>query len=249
MLEQNPPQTFKAVIAYDGTDFLGYQIQASGRTVQGVIEYSLQKIFKTPIRITGAGRTDSGVHAVGQVIAFKTGWQHPVPNLQKALNANLPSDIVVTELTTTYQDFHPRFDARSRQYRYTILNQPLPDVLRRRYTMHMVPPLNMDAMQRAGDIFLGTHDFAAFGRPPQGTNTVRTVTQTIWQQHGAELTVFITANAFLYHMVRNIVGTLVLVGQGKMEVDDVKNVLQSKNRAQAGAPALACGLCLMNVTY
>ncbi len=249
MSEETPVQAYKAVIAYDGTDFLGYQIQASGRTVQGVIEQTLQKILKTPTRITGAGRTDSGVHAIGQVIAFKAHWHHPETALQKALNANLPPDIVVQTLTTIHPSFHPRFDARSRQYRYTILNQPLPDVLRRRYTWHVPQPLDVDRMQRASNFLLGTHDFAAFGQPPQGDNTVRTVTQAEWRQTGSEITFFITANAFLYRMVRRIVGTMVLVGQGKMAVEDVKHVLQTKNRAEAGAPASAAGLCLINVTY
>ncbi len=242
-------QAYKAVIAYDGTDFLGYQIQANGRTVQGVVEQVLQKILKTPVRITGAGRTDSGVHAVGQVIAFKAPWRHTETALQKALNANLPPDIVVKTLTTTHPSFHPRFDARSRQYRYTILNQPLPDVLRRRYTLHIAHPLDVDRMQRAGNLLLGTHDFAAFGQPPQGDNTVRTVTQAEWRQTGSEITFFITANAFLYRMVRRIVGTMIMVGQGKMDVADVKYVLETKNRAEAGAPASAAGLCLLNVTY
>ena len=242
-------QTYKAIIAYDGTDFLGYQIQASGRTVQGTIEQALQKILKVPVRITGAGRTDAGVHATGQVIAFKAGWNHTPAKLQKALNANLPPDIIVTALTTAYHNFHPRFDARSRQYRYTILNQPLPDVLRRRYTLHVSQPLDVDRMQQAANILLGTHDFAAFGSPPQGNNCIRTVTRAEWLSNGSELTCFITANAFLYRMVRRIVGTLLLVGGGKMDIDDMKQVLQAKNRANAGAPVSPCGLCLTNVTY
>lgn len=249
MSEKVSPQTYRATIAYDGTDFLGYQIQAQGRTVQGVVEQALQTIFKTPVRITGAGRTDSGVHAVGQVVAFKAAWLHSEAKLQKALNANLPDDVVVTSLTTIYHNFHPRFDARSRQYRYTILNQPLPDVLRRRYTLHVPTPLDVARMQQASNLLLGTQDFAAFGQPPQGNNTVRTITQAEWTQSGSELIFHITANAFLYRMVRRIVGTLLLIGQGKMEINDITVVLQTKNRANAGAPVSPCGLCLMNVTY
>lgn len=242
-------QTFKAIVAYDGTDFWGYQIQAIGRTVQGEIESALKHISKMPIRTVAAGRTDSGVHATGQVIQFSVHWAHSVETLQRALQANLPEDIVVKHLTTANKDFHPRFDAISRQYRYTIINTPLPDVLRRRYAWHIAKPLNVEKMQQASRLLLGTQDFAAFGTPPQGDNTVRTITQAEWRQHGTDLYFYITANAFLYRMVRRIVGTLVLVGKGKMEVEDVKRVLIAKDRANAGAPSAACGLCLINVMY
>ncbi|RME49726.1 MAG: tRNA pseudouridine(38-40) synthase TruA, partial [Caldilineae bacterium] len=216
----SPSRTcFKATIAYDGTDFFGFQIQAQERTVQGTLETVLQTIARAPVRVTGAGRTDAGVHATGQVIAFQLPWRHTPADLQNALNANLPPDIVVQHVTIAPPNFHPRFDARRRQYRYTILNQPLPDVLRRRYTAHIAPPLQVERMQQASRLLLGTHDFAAFGRPPQGDNTVRTVTQAEWQARGSELTFTITANAFLYRMVRNVVGTLIQVGLGRLEVD------------------------------
>ena len=240
---------FKAIIAYDGTDFYGFQIQAQERTVQGTLETVLQTIARTPVRVIGAGRTDAGVHAIGQVIAFWMPWRHPPADLQNALNANLPPDIVVQHLTTAQPNFHPRFDAHRRQYRYTILNQPLPDVLRRRYTAHIAPPLQMERMQQASRLLLGTHDFAAFGRPPQGSNTVRTITQAQWQANGPELTFTITANAFLYRMVRNIVGTLIQVGLGRLNVEDVQTILQTRDRAAAGPPAPAAGLCLTRVIY
>jgi len=244
-----PPLTYKAIIAYDGTDFLGYQIQASGRTVQGEIEAALKTVTQTPIRTLAAGRTDSGVHATGQVISFTANWKHGTDALQRALRANLPQDIVVKTLTTTNTGFHPRFDAKSRQYRYTIINQPLPDVLRRRYALHIAQPLDVDRMQAASQLLLGTHDFAAFGRPPQGDNTVRTITQAEWRTHNTDVYFYITANAFLYRMVRRIVGTLLPVGLGEMNVEDVKTILKTKDRAKAGAPSAACGLCLINVMY
>lgn len=242
-------QNHKAIIAYDGTDLLGFQIQSRGRTAQGVLEEALAKIAKKPIRIIGAGRTDAGVHATGQVVAFKLAWKHTLADLQNALNANLPADIAVHELTTTYFNFHPRFDARSRQYKYTILNQPSRDVMKRRYTAHISKPVDVALMQQASFYLVGTHDFASFGRPPQGDNTIRTVSQAEWQVEGSEIAFYITANAFLYKMVRTIVGTLLQIGLGEMDVDELKDILQVKDRSKAGAPAPACGLCLVKVTY
>ncbi len=242
-------ETYKAIIAYDGTDFLGYQVQASGRTVQGTVETALAQILKTPQRIIGAGRTDTGVHATGQVISMKIAWRHNTQDLHRALNATLPDDIVVKNLTTIYPNFHPRFDAKQRQYVYTILNQPLPDVLSRRYAMHIASPLDLTAMQHAARFLIGEHDFSSFGKPPQGNNAVRQLNEITWKQQGSEIKITISANAFLYRMVRNIVGTLLDVGLGKIEAEDVKHILQAKNRAKAGAPALACGLCLTKVSY
>lgn len=249
MRNDQPLETYKATIAYDGTDFLGYQVQTSGRTVQGSFETALTQILKTPQRIIGAGRTDTGVHATGQVISMKIAWQHSAKDLHRALSANLPDDIVVKELTTIYPSFHPRFDALERQYVYTILNQPLPDVLSRRYVLHVANPLNIENMQRASRFLIGEHNFSSFGKPPQGNNAVRHLRQITWKQNGPEIKITISANAFLYRMVRNIVGTLLNVGLGKIETKDVKYILEAKDRAMAGAPALACGLCLTKVNY
>lgn len=249
MQTHQPAQRYKATIAYDGTDFLGFQIQAGGRTVQSELQRALTKIAKHPVKIIGAGRTDTGVHATGQVIAFNLNWNHSPQKLQKAFNANLPSDIIIGDLTTVNSTFHPRFSARSRQYTYTILNQPLSNVLRQRYATHIARPLNVDLMQQAGQSLIGTHNFASFGRPPQGSNTVRTIIDLSWQVQKTELIFSITANAFLYRMVRNIVGTLLQVGMGVISVDSVKHILLAQDRARAGAPAAPNGLCLVNVSY
>ena len=240
---------YKAVIAYDGTGFLGFQIQAQGRTVQGTFEATLQSVAKEAIRVTGAGRTDTGVHATGQVIAFQVPWQHSTADLIRALNANLPPDVAVTELTTAEQGFHPRFSAISRQYRYTILNQPIRHVLKRHYTALVTKPLNIEAMQAASGYLLGEHDFAAFGRPPQGDNAVRTVTRAVWSNQEPELVFEITANAFLYRMVRNIVGTLIQVGQGNLSPEAIQEALLAKSRSNATTPAPPNGLCLIKVNY
>ena len=240
---------YKAVIAYDGTDFCGFQTQLQDRTVQGVIEAALAKISNNFVRITGAGRTDTGVHATGQVISFNLAWKHTSHQLQKALTANLPEDVCVTSLTAVHQNFHPRFDALSRQYCYTIINQFNRDVLRRRYTTHIRHPLNLDLMQRASQHLIGTYDFAAFGKPPQGDNTVRTITQAEWFSQEKTLKFKITANAFLYRMVRNIVGTLIQVGLGKIKTEEFKEIILSKNKSKAGPTAVARGLCLIKVKY
>ncbi len=247
--EPQSPQHYKATIAYDGTDFLGYQIQAQGRTVQGEVEKALNIIARKNIRVVGAGRTDTGVHATGQVIAFGLNWRHPTADLHRALNANLPPDIALKALTEAEANFHPRFDALNRQYRYTVLNQPTKDVLRQRYSLHISRPVDVDRMQQASIALLGTHDFASFGKPPQGNNTVRTVFQADWQRSGSEITFNIGANAFLYRMVRNIVGTLLQTGLGQMTVDEFKAVLQARDRSKAGPPALSRGLCLVKVNY
>jgi tRNA pseudouridine38-40 synthase len=244
-----PQRRYRATVEYDGTDFLGYQIQATGRTVQGEIEKSLEKVAGLAIRIDGAGRTDTGVHAVGQVIAFNLAWKHALADLHRALNATLPRDIVISDLKTTDDDFHPRFSALSRSYRYTIINQPWPSVLQRRYAHHVREELNVEEMREASRFLLGSHDFASFGKPTQGEITVRQVMQAEWSVDGDQLIFGITANAFLYRMVRTIVGTLIEVGLGRLVVDEVKHILEARDLTRSAVPAPAHGLCLMRVTY
>lgn len=244
-----PLQRFRAFVAYDGTDFLGFQIQASGRTVQGVLEKGLTKVTKNSTRLLAAGRTDTGVHATGQVIAFNLAWRHGIKKLQRALNANLPGDVVIVKIEPTKPDFHPRFDALNRQYQYIVLNQPVQDVIRRRHVAHIFKPLDVDRMNEASLCLLGTHDFASFGQPPQGSNTVRTVTEAVWYKNDCELKFYITANAFLYRMVRAIVATLIEVGLHKLRIEEVKNILQAKDRTQVKWLASASGLYLVNITY
>jgi tRNA pseudouridine38-40 synthase len=169
-----------AVVEYDGTDYLGFQLQAQCPTVQGEIEQALAAVTQKETRIIAAGRTDTGVHAQGQVIAFSTAWRHPVEELQRALNAVLPEDIAARELRPVAEDFHPRFDAVSREYRYTILNHPLRSPLARRFAYHFPRPLDVVAMNEAAGTLMGTHDFASFGQAPQGDNMVRTVYRAQW---------------------------------------------------------------------
>jgi tRNA pseudouridine38-40 synthase len=240
---------YRAIVEYDGTDFLGYQLQASGRTVQGEIEKSLQQVTQSAIRIDGAGRTDAGVHATGQVIAFNALWKHSLAELHRALNATLPDDIVISNLKIVDPTFHPRFDALSRSYRYTIMNQPWVSVLQRRYAYHVRKKLDVLVMQESSHLLIGSHDFASFGKPPQGENTIRQVSQAEWATNDNRLTFEITANAFLYHMVRTIVGTLIQVGLGQIAVNEIKDILAARDLTRSAPPAPAHGLCLVRVTY
>ena len=162
---------FRATVAYDGTEFLGFQLQSKGRTVQGVLEDALAQVTQTTVRVIGSGRTDSGVHARGQVIAFRSDWRHTMEDLHRALNAVLPPDVAVLDLDRAPQGWHPRFSALRRHYRYTVLNQPLRSPLDRRYAHHVAQPLDICALQAGSRTLVGVHDFAAFGQPTQGKST------------------------------------------------------------------------------
>jgi tRNA pseudouridine38-40 synthase len=238
-----------AVIEYDGTDYLGFQLQAEGRTIQGEVERALAEVTRRETRVVGAGRTDAGVHAMGQVISFVPQWKHSLAELQRAMNALLPEDIAVHQMAWVADDFHPRFSAVSREYRYTILNQPLRSPLARRFAYHYLKPLDVEAMAKAAKCLVGSHDFASFGRPPQGENAVRRVYRAECTRQDQFIYFDIVANAFLYRMVRNIVGTLLLVGIGELSPKGFEEILQAKDRRRAGSAAPAHGLCLVRVNY
>jgi tRNA pseudouridine38-40 synthase len=246
------PLQLWAVVEYDGTDFFGFQVQATERTVQGEIERALEAITGEETRIVGAGRTDRGVHARGQVIRFEAVWQHSLPELHRALNAVLAGDVAILELEQAVEGLHPRFSAQSRVYRYTILNRPWPSPLYRRTAWHISRQLDLARMAQAGQALIGTRDFGTFGRPPEPDRsqvTVRTVMRAEWQARDPILTFDIEANAFLYRMVRSIVGTLVLVGWGALSADEFQALLAARNRALVKQVAPALGLCLMQVNY
>jgi tRNA pseudouridine38-40 synthase len=240
---------FWAKVEYDGTDFSGFQIQARGRTVQGEIERALEKVTGSATRVVGAGRTDRGVHARGQVISFDAKWQHNVADLQRALNAVLDVDVAIVTLDLASEAFHPRFDATSRTYRYTVLNLPERSPLARRTAWQVGYELDLQRMIHASYSLVGTHDFAAFGRPPQGENTVREVKRATWHEERPFLSFDIEANAFLYRMVRSIVGMLVLLGAGQISTEEFEALLQNGDRSQIRQVAPAQGLCLMRVDY
>lgn len=238
-----------AKVEYDGTDFYGFQIQASERTVQGEIERALEAVAGKRIKVTGAGRTDRGVHARGQVVGFEVEWRHSLEDLHRALNAVLSADVAISEMGLAPEGFHPRFSALSRTYRYTLLNQRVRSPLARRKAWHVAQVLEPAAMEEASCLLVGQHDFATFGQPPQGENTIRTVLRAKWQEQQPFLTFDIEANAFLYRMVRSIVGMLVQVGCGQISLDEFAAIVKARERSQGKSLAPAHGLCLMRVDY
>ena len=243
-------QRYVGRLAYDGTAYHGFQRQADHLpTVQKTLEDALQTLAGQPISIIGAGRTDSGVHASGQVIAFKLDWQHALPQLLQAVNANLPPDVALQSIQIAPDDFHPRFSAQSRTYLYRILRAPTRDPLRRNQVWQWHSDLNTAAMHQCADYLIGTQDFATFGTPPQGENTVRTIEYAQFEPVGDELHFHITANAFLKRMVRSIVGTLVDVGRGKMSGEAFQQVLDAGQRSKSGPSAPPQGLTLTRVVY
>lgn len=241
---------YAALIEYDGTAYHGFQRQkADQSTIQSKLEDALYQITQQAIAITGAGRTDTGVHALGQVVGFTIEWRHGLEALQNAFNVNLPNDIAVLQLREVPTPFHPRFDAKRRAYQYVILNTPARRPLARLYSWQVTRPLHLERMNLAASALHGEHNFATFGRPPKGENCVRKVFAAHWRQRGEYLLFFIEANAFLQRMVRSIVGSLKLVGDGSWTADDFLAVLQSQDRAMAGPTAPAQGLFLASVTY
>lgn len=244
-------QRYFATIEYDGTQYFGFQRQEKSKTtIQGCLENGLQKVLGLPVTVTGSGRTDSGVHAIGQVVSFDCVWKHPVRSLQKALNASLPNDITVVDLKIVPFSVHARFSAIRRKYIYYIYNSQIRSSLWRSHCWHVSQPLDVHSMQLASNYLLGIQNFSTFGQPPQGNNCVREVFEATWKQpHPHFLTFEIKANAFLYRMVRSLVGSLRLVGGGSWTVMDFVNALNGRDRSLSGPSAPAHGLYLASVTY
>lgn len=240
----------KLVLEYDGTAYHGWQVQPGLDTIQGRLEAALCRLAGSPVRVMGAGRTDAGVHARGQVASCSLDVRLDDPALRRALNGNLPQDIVVREVASAPTDFDARRSARSKTYRYTLLRRAERSPLEGRYSLHVPYAVDMDAMADAGQYLLGTHDFSAFRA---GTCTaatpVRTVSRAAWRAVGDLWHFEIAGNGFLQHMVRIIVGTLLEVGRGRRRPDDLAEILASRDRRRAGATAPAHGLCLMAVEY
>jgi tRNA pseudouridine38-40 synthase len=241
---------YQVILAYDGTGFTGSQRQANSRTVQGELEKALRNLGWSDRSILMAGRTDTGVHATGQVAAFDFEWTHSADKLLRALNADLPSDLVIRSLRPTSADFHPRFDATSREYRYRVFFEPIRDPLREKFLWRTWPAVDEDALKQNAGIFLGTHDFAAMGSrtTPKGT-TVRTVTKAEWKKMpDGEWQFEVRADAFLYRMVRRLVFVQVSAAQGRCSVEKVQHALSKQGKLLAGL-APANGLTLVEVTY
>jgi len=245
---------FKLVIAYDGTGYEGWQIQKTGLGVQQRIEEALQKLFPGAGRIHGSSRTDTGVHALGMVAHFeipRDEFRMPIRKLALAINACLPDDIRVLSASRAREKFHARFDAKGKEYRYFVWNHTAMNPLLRHRAWHVPLPLDLDAMRRAARVFVGQHDFKSFAasRGYEMETTVRTVKRCEFRRSGRLLTFIIEGDGFLYKMCRGIVGTVVQVGQGKFSPDDVKTMLDAKDRRLAGMTAPAHGLVLWKVFY
>jgi tRNA pseudouridine38-40 synthase len=241
-------------LAYDGTNFVGSQWQAQGRSVQGVLEQSWSRFAQEQQRFIFAGRTDAGVHARGQVVHVTTESAHPLATVQRALNALLPDDVRVLDVWDVADDFHARYSARWRKYRYLIDTHALPLPMLRHYVLHVGQTLDSAAIQEALHVLPGEHDFAAFATlgDYQGSTVRCCYHATCELQHWADrpvLAIELVANGFLRHMVRALVGTLLLVGQQRLSPAEFAQILDSRERRQAGPTAAAHGLMLMAVGY
>lgn len=245
-------RTLKFTIQYDGTGLVGWQRQASGTSVQGLLEDALSKIEGAAVMVHGAGRTDAGVHALAQVAHARLRTEHDTETVSRAMNANLPQAVRVTDVSVAADDFHARFSARTKTYEYRIWNAAVLPPFVRLYVWHVPQPLDVAAMNAAAAAIAGEHDFAAFqgvGTPVH--STVRRVIGARWRDQTCEepLTLVITGGGFLRHMVRALVGTMVEIGRGARNVNDMERLIASRNRHDAGRTAPANGLFLARVEY
>lgn len=250
-------RNIKLTIEYDGTNYSGWQIQqkrpqslGKEKTIQGIIEKALEQILQERIRLTGAGRTDAGVHALGQVANFKTKSKMPMAAMQRALNALLPKDIVIIDIEEARPDFNARFDARSKTYRYQILNRHYSTAFDRLYQCHIPYRLEVRQMKREARALSGRHYFKSFQAADKKERmSVRNIRRISIRKDGPVINIEIEANGFLYNMVRNIVGTLIEIGRGKFPPGSMRRILRAKDRTLAGPTAPAKGLSLIQVKY
>jgi tRNA pseudouridine38-40 synthase len=241
-------KNYKLVVGYDGTDFRGWQRQPDGRTVQGVLEEAVFKVTRKKTVVHGAGRTDAGVHALGQVAGFRGVFKLTDEVLFRALNAVLPADVRVFSLEEAPPGFHARRSARSKLYRYRIVHAPQASPLDRRYVLHWPYPLKLGAMREAARLFVRTADFTAFSSN-RDRSPVRTVTRSELRRSGDEIVYTVEAQGFLRYMVRTIVGTLLEVGRGRTRPADIEEIFGNRDRSLAGPTAPARGLTLVRVDY
>ncbi len=240
------------LIAYDGTDFHGWQNQPQTRTVQSVLEQALRRVVRHQVNLMGSGRTDAGVHAAGQVAGFVTTCQLPAARLRHAIGARLPKDVSLVALRDVHPEFHARQSSLSKLYRYRIhsaRNRPV-EHLTQRYTYHVWQPLDLERMRAAAPYFIGVKDFSAMAtKGPAKQTMVRAVLRCDVERHLDEVFIDVEGAGFLYNQVRNMVGTLLSVGLGRWDPEHVQTILESRDRANAGPTAPARGLCLQWVRY
>lgn len=241
----------KLTVAYDGTNYCGWQVQPNGLSVQAVINRCLTELLKEDIAVTGASRTDAGVHALGNVAVFDTASRIPAEKIAYALNTYLPPDIRIQDSCEVPADFHPRFQQTIKTYEYRIYNRKMPDPTKRLYTCFYYYPLDVEKMQQAASYLVGEHDFKSFSTyKPEVESTVRTIyLLEVSRSTDDVITIRIRGNGFLYHMVRIIAGTLIRVGGGFYPPEQVKEILERKNRELAGETARPEGLTLVEIRY
>ena len=249
-------RNLKLTVAYDGFDFHGWQIQPGKPTVQAILGECIARVTGEKILPQGSGRTDAGVHALAQVTSFETESPIPPANLKIALNDILPSTIRVTSVEEVPRQFHARKSAKAKAYRYRIYRGDVCPPFLARYVYHHPYPLDEAAMQQAAGVVIGEHDFTSFaaadlekGRDEGEASNIRNILSSSWQRQAEELIYTVRGNGFLHHMVRNLVGTFLLIGKGSLTAEGVKQIIAARNRSSAGATAPASGLYLVSVEY
>lgn len=264
-------RNLRMILSYDGSDFAGWQVQTGHATVQGTLASAIGRLTGENVLPQGSGRTDAGVHALAQVASFATASPIPIGNWVKALNDTLPTSIRVLEVREVAPEFHARRSASAKTYRYRMFRAPVCPPFLVRYVWHFPFPLDENGMVEAAQIVVGEHDFTSFaavdpervariasiqarkggedGEKHAELNNVRTIYSSRWAREGDEFVYTVRGSGFLHHMVRNLVGTFVLVGKGTLTTGDVCRILVARNRSEAGATVPACGLCLVNVEY
>jgi tRNA pseudouridine38-40 synthase len=253
-------RNLKLTLAYDGTDFCGWQIQPDAATIQSILAMAIGRITGEKVLPQGSGRTDAGVHALAQIATFQTESVIPAANLMVALNDILPPSVRVLEASEVPGEFHPRKSAQAKTYRYRIYREGICPPFLARYVWHYPYPLDEDAMREAAPLIQGEHDFTSFaavdperrvdgGRNSDKLSCVRRIFSSDWQREGSELTYQVRGSGFLHHMVRNLVGTFLLVGKRTFKPQDVITILEARDRAAGGATAPASGLYLVSVEY
>jgi tRNA pseudouridine38-40 synthase len=249
-------RNLKLILSYDGSEFAGWQVQPDAVTVQGTLASAIGRITGEKVLPQGSGRTDAGVHALAQVVTFVTESSVPTANFVKALNDILPASVRVLEVQEAAADFHARHSARGKIYRYRIYRAAICPPFLARYVWHYPYPLGEEAMGLAAALVEGEHDFTSFaaadperGRDGAPVSNLRHILSSSWERQGDEFVYTVRGSGFLHHMVRNLVGTFILVGKGTLQAEDVTRILEARNRSVAGATAPASGLYLVNVEY
>lgn len=249
-------RNLKVTLSYDGTEFAGWQVQTDAKTVQGTLASAIGRLTGEKVLPQGSGRTDAGVHAQAQVMTFVTSSSVPTENFVKALNDILPVSIRVLEAVEMPEGFHARHSARAKTYRYRIYREAICPPFLARYVWHYPYPLDEGVMMLAGGLVVGEKDFTSFaavdperGRDGEAVSNVRTIFSSSWERSGEELVYTVRGSGFLHHMVRNLVGTFILVGRGTLSAEDVTRILEARDRSAAGATAPSGGLYLVGVEY